>query len=129
MYGGKPAERQQFEIAFELGLRHLEPLGELGDGHTGVREHVGNEREHTSQSRSDERARAHGARVHDRAEPRDDVGAQLVGTDHLGMIEQVEHPRAERGAVDDRERHLDGAVGAAFDDGLFAELLDHPARA
>ena len=30
-------------------------------GDTRVGEHVGNEREHTSQPRSDERARAHGA--------------------------------------------------------------------
>ena len=65
----------------------------------------------------------------DRAEPCDKVGAELVGPEHLGVVEEVEHPRAERGAVHHRQRHLDSAVGAALDHGFLAELLDDPARA
>ena len=83
------------------------------------------------QSRADLRAWAHrvGSRSTERVEPRDHVGPQLGWREDLGVVEQVEHPRAERGAVHDRQRDHDRAVASTLDHRALAELVDHPGGA
>ena len=114
------AHRQQLEVAFELALGHLEPRRELGDRDAGVGQDPRHQCEHALQPRSDERA-ARGAPpcarppcARDRVEPRDHVDAQLGRRQDLGVIEQVDDPRPERGAVHDREGDDDRAVGPAI---------------
>ena len=51
------------------------------------------------------------------------------GDEHLGVVEQLEHPRAERGAVHHRQLDHDRAVGPALDHRLLAELVDDPGGA
>ena len=59
----------------------------------------------------------------------DHVGAQLGRDEHLGVVEQVEHPRAERGAVDDRRaRRRPRRRRRRSTHRLLAELRRRPSR-
>ena len=130
----QPAHREQLEVAFELALRHLEARRELGERDAGVRE----DPRHRARARAAGAGRrAGGSRARPPASGRAatasshaTMSARSSGGDSTSAwSSRSMHPRAERGAVHDRERDDDRAVGAALEHRLLAELVDHPAGA
>ena len=69
-----------------------------------------------------------GRRRRDGLQPLDHRGADGIGRQHLGVVQQVEHPEDQRLLVGDRQAHHHGAVVPVVDHRVLAQLGGHPAR-
>ena len=85
------------EIVVELVDGDAEALRDLVLRRAGVGDDPRHQREDALDLGAGERARTHAARRGGSFEPRDDVGAEVGRLEDLGVLEEAEHERAERG--------------------------------
>ena len=125
------AHREQLEVLARARARRSRSAAASSvDRRPRVREDPRHEREDRAGAAARPAARGsrRALRRRDRSSHVDDVGAQLGGLEHLGVLEEAEHEGAERLAVHDRELDDDRAVVAPLDDRVVARARRRPAR-